>query len=71
MAIKSINKKNIVKTKTPSDIKDVEILEQELAEIIKTSIGLLVYEDTVVDIKDYIEDLLLDWEDGEIEEDED
>jgi len=71
MAIKSINKRNIIKTRVSSDIKDIESLEQELVEMIKNSISMLVHEDAVIDVKEYIEDLLMNWEDEEIEEDED
>jgi len=52
-------------------IKDLEKLQAETVEYIKNALELLINIDHLYDIRNYIDQLLIDWQEIEFDEEED
>ena len=71
MAIKVMGKSEIAQRKMESELKQLEGLQQELLNQIKESIGTLIDLDYLYELQEYIEDLIVKWEETKFDLEED
>ena len=71
MAIKIVGKGEIEQNKLNAELKEIEELGSEVVEIVKSSLDCLVSLDHLHELKEYIEDLIINWEELELEDEED
>jgi hypothetical protein len=71
MAIKVMGKSEIAQHKLDVELKQLNKLQEELLNQIKGSIGTLIDLDYLYELQEYIEDLIVKWEETEFELEED
>ena len=71
MVIKVMSRDEINMSKYNAYIKDLEKLQAETVEYIKNALELLINIDHLYDIRNYIDQLLIDWQEIEFDEEED
>jgi len=71
MAIKVMGKSEIVQRKIDAELKQLEKLQEEFLNQIKESIGLLIDLDYLYELQEYIENLIVEWEEVEFDQEED
>lgn len=71
MSIKIMGKSEIEYSKMEAELKVMEKLQEDLVNQIKISMGDLVNLDYLYELQEYIEDLIVDWEDAEFELEDD
>ena len=62
MAIKVMGKSEIVQRKIDAEMKQLEKLQEDFLNQIKGSIGLLIDLDYLYELQEYIENLIVEWE---------
>jgi len=71
MAIKVMGKSEIVQRKIDAEMKQLEKLQEDFLNQIKGSIGLLIDLDYLYELQEYIENLIVEWEEVEFDQEED
>jgi len=71
MAIKVLSRDEITTAKYNAVVQEYEDLAGEVVEQVKVALGHLVDIDHLYELKNYINQLLIDWEEIEIEDEED
>jgi len=70
MAIKVLCKHELLQNKVNQDELKLKIFEEELVDQIKKALACLINLDDMHDIKDYIDELIINWKEEEIEYEE-
>lgn len=72
MVIKIMRGENIRAEKLEKTVQELEELQKEVVEYVKVALSQLITIDHLYDVKNHIDQLLIDWEEPEIDfEDED
>ncbi len=70
MSIRKIKKTEVTRFKFNSRIRKLKDLEEDLLICIQESLASLTTLDSLYEVREYIEDLIADWENSEIEFDD-
>jgi hypothetical protein len=70
MAIKIINRDEAINYKLDAEIQQYKKMELEIMDQVKKAISYLTDLDYLYELQDYIEDLIREWQDEELEEED-
>lgn len=65
MVIKIMGREEINRAKKNAVLKELHEIEDDLIEVIKSSLKNLFTEDKVIELRDYLDDMLINWKDKE------